>query len=248
MIRLKNREEITRIQESGKVLAATFQLLREHVSEGITTLELDELARDFIVSQGGTPAFLGYMDYPASVCASVNHVVIHGIPNTEKLKNGDILSLDLGVNLNGFISDAACTLKVGEVSEEVSTLLQVTEECLYRGIEQAKVGNRIRDISAAVYNHAIAHGFGVVHQFCGHGVGFSLHEDPQVPNYIGPGPNPRIKEGMVLAIEPMINLGTDEVVILDDDWTVVTVDGSISAHFEHTIGIVEGRAQILTNL
>jgi methionyl aminopeptidase len=248
MIRLKNKEEIKHIQESGRVLAETFKLLEKNVGAGITTLELDELAHDFIVSKGGKPAFLGYMDYPASICASVNHVVIHGIPNKVKLKDGDILSLDLGVDLNGFISDAACTLRIGEVTEEVDRLLKVTEECLHKGIEQAITGNRIHDISAAVYNHAIEYGFGVVHQFCGHGVGFALHEDPQVPNYISHGPNPRIKNGMVLAIEPMINLGADEVVILDDNWTVISVDNSISAHFEHTIAVVDGAPQILTSL
>jgi methionyl aminopeptidase len=247
MIRLKNEEQIAHIRKSGRVLAETFELLKKKVAPGVTTLELDNLAHDFIVSKGGKPAFLGYMDYPASICASVNNVVIHGIPNNVKLKNGDILSLDLGVDLNGFISDAACTLRIGELTKEVDHLLTVTEECLFRAIEQAKTGNRIHDISAAVYNHATENGFGVVHQFCGHGVGFSLHEDPQVPNYVGRGPNPRIKDGMVLAIEPMINLGGDEVVILDDDWTVVTVDNSISAHFEHTIAVVGGKAEILTN-
>jgi methionyl aminopeptidase len=248
MIRLKNKEDIQRIEESGRILAETFELLSKNITAGVNTLQLDTLAHDFIVSRGGTPAFLGYMDYPASICASVNHVVIHGIPNEQALKNGDILSLDMGVNLNGYISDAAYTFRVGNVSEDVDKLLSVTEECLYRGIEQAKLGNRVHDISAAVYNHATQNGYGVVTQFCGHGVGFSLHEDPQVPNYISHGPNPRIKEGMVVAIEPMINLGADEVVILDDDWTVVTVDKSISAHFEHTIAIVDGTAKILTRL
>lgn len=248
MIRLKNKEDIKHIHESGQILAAAFKLLEENIAPGVSTLDLDKIAHDYIISQGGKPAFLGYMGYPASVCTSVNHVVIHGIPNEDRLKKGDIISLDMGVDLDGYISDAACTIKIGKVAPEVDELVQVTEECLYRGIEQAKVGNRIHDIAAAVYNHATEHGFGVVHQFCGHGVGFSLHEDPQIPNYISPGPNPRIKEGMVLAIEPMINLGTDEVIILEDDWTVITVDKSISAHFEHTVAIVDGKAKILTGL
>ena len=246
MIRLKNRKDIKLIEDAGKVLAATFKLLKKNAKPGTTTLELDMMAYDFILSRGGKPAFLGYMDYPASICASVNDVVIHGIPNETKLKPGDILSLDLGVELNGYIADAACTLRIGEVVPEIDRLLKVTEECLTLGIEQAKTGNRIHDISAAVYNHATEAGFGVVHQFCGHGVGFALHEEPQVPNCINSGPNPRIKDGMVLAIEPMINIGADEVLILEDNWTVVTVDGSISAHFEHTIAVVDGNPRILT--
>jgi methionyl aminopeptidase len=246
VIKLKNKDDIEHIRDAGRILAETFTILEENTIAGTTTAELDKLARDYIVSKGGTPAFLGYMDYPASICASVNHVVIHGIPNGDKLKNGDILSLDLGVDLNGYIADAARTFRIGTVAPEVEKLLAVTEECLYRGIDQAKVGNRIHNISAAVYEHAKANGYGVVHQFCGHGVGFALHEDPQVPNYLVNGPNPRIKEGMVLAIEPMINIGTDEVLILDDDWTVVTVDESLSAHFEHTIAIIDGTSRILT--
>ncbi|MBN1685738.1 MAG: type I methionyl aminopeptidase [Spirochaetales bacterium] len=248
MIRLKNRDDIERIKNAGRILAETFQLLKENTGAGVTTLELDKMAHDYILSRGGKPAFLGYMGYPASICASVNQVVIHGIPNTVSLENGDILSLDLGVELNGYIADAAFTLRIGEVEPEVDRLLKVTEECLYLGIEQAKPGNRIHDISAAIYEHATRNGFGVVHQFCGHGVGFELHEDPQVPNCINSGPNPRIKNGMVLALEPMINIGTDEVVTLDDNWTVVTVDESISAHFEHTIAVVDGKPQILTGL
>ncbi len=246
MIRLKNDEEIGRIRDAGIVLADTFALLTEAIDVGVTTFEIDKIAHDYIVKRGGTPAFLGYMNYPASVCASVNHVVIHGIPNEKKLQKGDILSLDLGVSLCGFIADAARTFRIGTVGPEAEMLLQVTEECLQRGIAQAKVGNRIRDISTAVFEHAVASGYGVVHQFCGHGVGFSLHEDPQIPNYVGRGPNPRIKPGMVLAIEPMINLGTDEVVVLDDDWTVITLDESLSAHFEHTIAIFSDRTEILT--
>ncbi len=246
MIKLKNRDDIEHIRDAGRVLAETFSLLESMASEGVSTAELDTAAHDHILSRGGSPTFLGYMDFPASICASVNEVVIHGIPNQTKLKSGDILSLDLGVTLNGYIADAARTLRIGTVSPDIERLLQVTEECLYKGIAQAKVGNRIHHISAAVYDHATAAGYGVVHQFCGHGVGFALHEDPQIPNYINGGPNPRIKDGMVLAIEPMINIGTDEVVILDDDWTVVTVDESISAHFEHTIAITGGTAEILT--
>ena len=246
MIRLKNEEEIQRIREAGVILAETFLVLEKTISEGISTKEIDRIAHDYIVQAGGEPTFLGYLDYPASVCASVNHTVIHGIPNGDALKSGDILSLDLGVTLNGFIADSARTFPIGKIGEETEKLLRVTKECLYLGIEQARAGNRISHISAAVYEHASAHGFGVVHQFCGHGVGFALHEDPQVPNYLSRGPNPRIKPGMVLAIEPMINGGTDEVAILDDDWTVVTLDESLSAHFEHTVAVFPDRTEILT--
>jgi methionyl aminopeptidase len=246
MIKLKNQKDIEGIRNAGRVLAETYALLESMTAEGVSTAELDTAAQDYIVSQGGTPTFLGYMGFPASICASINEVVIHGIPDKTRLNSGDILSLDLGVTLDGYIADSARTLKIGKVKPEIEHLLNVTEECLYKGIAEAKVGNRIQHISAAVYDHATANGFGVVHQFCGHGVGFSLHEDPQIPNCLNGGPNPRIKNGMVLAIEPMINIGTDEVVILDDDWTVVTTDGSISAHFEHTIAISGGTAEILT--
>ena len=248
MIRLKNETEIGKIREAGVILAETFKILADAVDEGVTTKELDGIAHSYITKCGATPAFLGYLDYPASICASVNEVVIHGIPDTRKLRHGDILGLDLGVNLSGYISDAAFTYKIGDVAEEAEKLLSVTEECLYLGIEKAEAGNRIHDISRAIFEHAKKHSYGVVHQFCGHGVGFDLHEDPQVPNYIGRGPNPRLKPGMVIAIEPMINLGLDEVIVLDDDWTVVTVDRCISAHFEHTIAIHSDRAEILTNL
>ncbi|MAG13218.1 MAG: type I methionyl aminopeptidase [Spirochaetales bacterium] len=247
MIRLKNETEINKIKDSSAILAETFKKLGAAVDEGITTGELDHIAHSYITKCGATPAFLGYLDYPASICASVNEIVIHGIPDEKKLRRGDILSLDLGVDLSGYISDAAYTYTVGEVPEHTKQLLKVTEECLYRGIEKAKAGNRIHHISQAVYNHAKEHQYGVVHQFCGHGVGFELHEDPQVPNYAGRGPNPRIKAGMVLAIEPMINMGTDEVVVLEDDWTVMTVDSSLSAHFEHTIAVLPDRTEILTN-
>lgn len=248
MIRLKNHDEIGRIRDACRILAETHKLLAGYVRPGITTLELDQTAHDFIVRHGAKPAFLGYMDYPASICASVNHVVIHGIPNGMKLREGDILSLDLGVDLGGYIGDSAVTYPVGRVGPEAEELLRVTAECLSRAIEQTRAGKRIHDVSRAVYDHAKEHGFGVVHQYCGHGVGFSLHEDPQVPNYVGRSPNPRLKPGMVLALEPMINIGSDDVRVLDDDWAVATVDGSLSAHFEHTVAIFEDRTEILTAL
>lgn len=246
MIKLKSADEIERIRESCQLLSETFKELARMVDVGITTGELDRFAHDFIVRHKAKPAFLGYEGFPASICASVNHTVIHGIPDKRKLASGDILSLDIGVDLAGYISDAAYTVPVGKISVEAERLLDVTKECLRLGVEQAVVGNRIKDISSAVYERAQAAGFGVVRQFCGHGVGFSLHEDPQIPNYVGPGPNPRIKMGMVLAIEPMINIGTDEVEILEDGWTVETADRSLSAHFEHTIAVFEDRTEVLT--
>ncbi len=246
MIRLKSRDEIARIKESCFLLAETFKELRKLVEVGITTRELDSFARDYIEKHGGKPAFLGYMNYPATLCVSVNEEVIHGIPGPRKLKENDIVGLDLGINLRGYYSDAAITVPVGNISKKKKQLLKVTEEALYLGIEKAVVGNRVSDISMAVFNHARKYNFGVVRQYCGHGVGFSQHEDPQVPNYPSGGPNPRLKDGLVIAIEPMINEGTWEVTVLDDGWTVVTADGKPSAHFEHTIAITSDGTEILT--
>ncbi len=246
MIKLKSAGEIEAIRASGKVLADTFSLLEKHIEPGVTTEDLDGIAREFIESSGGRPAFLGYQGFPASICASVNEVVIHGIPNAVPLKEGDILSLDIGVELDGYYSDSARTYPIGTVSEEVNELLHVTKNALMDAIAHSLIGNRISDISRAVYVPANEHEYGIVHQFCGHGVGFELHEDPQVPNYRSRGPNPRLKRGMVIAIEPMINSGTGDVVILDDEWTVVTADEKLSAHFEHTIAITEDGPQILT--
>lgn len=247
MIKLKSEADISRIRDSCNILSETYGEIVKMVDVGVSLLEIDAFTRDCIRKRGGKPAFLGYQGFPASICLSVNSVVIHGIPDKRKLKNGDIISLDLGVDLDGYISDAACTVPVGTIPKETETLLRVTRECLTLGVEKAVVGNRIKDISSAVYDHAASHGFGVVRQFCGHGVGFSLHEDPQIPNYVGPGPNPRLKHGMVLAIEPMINLGDDEVEILDDGWTVETVDHSLSAHFEHTIAVFKDHTEVLTS-
>jgi methionyl aminopeptidase len=246
MIRLKNHDEILRIKESGSILAELLQELRRIVEPGITTLELDRFSRDFVEKRGANPAFLGHLDYPASLCASVNNEVIHGIPGKRKLKKGDIIGLDFGVNYKGYISDAAITLPVSQVSELAQRLMRRTEEALSLAIEATREGGRIRDISTAVYNHARSAGFDVVREFCGHGVGFEVHESPQIPNYIGKGPNPRLKQGMVLAIEPMINAGGSDIAILDDEWTVVTADGSLSAHFEHTLAITEEGVEILT--
>jgi methionyl aminopeptidase len=246
MIRLKNEDEIGKIRDAGFILAATYKNLINLIEEGITTRELDAFARDFVTKHNAKPTFLNHMGYPASLCVSVNEQVIHGIPGKYRLKQGDIVSLDFGVTLAGYISDAALSIPVGTPSEEASKLLNVTKEALYLGIEQAVTKKRIKDISRVVYEHATKHGYGVVRDFCGHGVGIKLHEEPQIPNYVGNGPNPRIKKGMVLAIEPMITTGTHEIEILDDGWTVITADRSLSAHFEHTIAIFDSHTEILT--
>ena len=246
MRRLKSEADIGRIRESAALVKESLGLLRRSVRPGITTADLNEIASRFLASRGAQPAFLGYMDYPAAICASINNEVIHGIPGKRRLRDGDIVGVDLGVEIDGYFADAALTVPVGDVPEEVRRLLEVTEECLRLGIGQAVAGNRIRDISNAIFEHAREAGYGVVRQYCGHGVGFAVHEDPQVPNYPGGGENPRLKPGMVLAIEPMLNLGTSETSVLDDGWTVVTGDGRASAHFEHTIAILKDRTEILT--
>ena len=246
MIRLKNAAEITRIREASAILARTLQELARLVREGITTAELDDFAREVVRQRGGEPAFLGYNNFPASLCVSINEQVIHGIPGKRKLRAGDIVGLDIGINLSGYFSDTAVSLPVGEVSGERARLLAVTRECLARAVQAAVAGNRISQVSAAVYEHVRAAGFEVVRQFCGHGVGFALHEEPQVPNYVSSGPNPRLKPGMVLALEPMLNAGTWEVEVLEDEWTVVTADRRDSAHFEHTIAILKDRTEVLT--
>lgn len=246
MIRLKNHTEIGKIREAGFILSETLEKLKSMVEEGITTGELDSFARDYVRRRGAEPAFLGYLNFPASLCVSINEEVIHGIPGKTRLKRGDIVGLDLGVNVGGYYADAATTLPVGNVSPEREKLLRVAQECLDLGIEQAVYGNRISHISHAIYNHAKANSFEVVRQYCGHGVGFSQHEEPQIPNYVSRGPNPRLKSGMILALEPMINRGSWEVQLLEDNWTVVTADHSDSAHFEHTIAIHKDFTEILT--
>jgi len=230
------------------MLSAMFERIVPMVKPGATALDLDAEAARFIAANGGRPAFLGYEGYPASLCVSINEVVIHGIPDNRPFVEGDIVGLDCGIDLDGLFSDAAVTVPVGRISTEAERLLRVTRECLDRAIAAVKPGVRIHEVSRAVYGHAVANGFGVVRQYCGHGVGFSPHEDPQVPNYVSSGPNPRVVPGMVLALEPMINLGTGEVRVLDDDWTVITLDRKLSAHFEHTIAVLpDGSVEILTS-
>jgi methionyl aminopeptidase len=249
MIILKTPEEIAIMARASRLVAETLALLKREVRAGITTEDLDRLAEQFIRSHGGTPAFKGYRNYPKTLCASINDQVVHGIPSKRALKEGDIIGLDLGAIVEGFYGDSAVTVAVGNVNARVAELLRVTEESLYAGIAKAVVGNRLSDISHAVQRHAEAAGFSVVTDFVGHGIGRQLHEEPQVPNYGKPGQGPRLQEGMVLAIEPMINMGNSGVRVLDDRWTAVTTDGSLSAHFEHTIAIQpSGPPRILTQV
>lgn len=249
MILLKNTEDIKLLHKANIVVAQTLQELKKHIKPGVTTEMLDKISEDFIRSKNGTPAFKGYRGYPASLCISINEEVVHGIPGKRELKRGDIVSLDIGVLLDGYYGDAALTVGVGPVSPEAQKLIRVTEESLYRGIERARVGNRLSDVSAAIQTHVEAHGFNVVRDFVGHGIGRNLHEDPQIPNFYTPSAyNPRLKEGMVFALEPMVNQGTYRVKVLEDGWTAVTRDGKLSAHFEHTIAVTGNGPWILSRL
>ncbi len=248
MITLKSDRELLYMRDAGKVVAGAHQEVAKAVREGVTTGELDKIAEDYIVSQGAKPSFKGYYGFPASICASVNEQVVHGFPGLRRLKNGDIISIDIGAELNGYHGDAAVTLPVGEIDQEVERLLNVTKESLSKGIEQAVIGNRLSDISHAIQKHVETNGFSVVRDYVGHGIGRNMHEDPQVPNFGMPGRGPRLKHGMVLAIEPMVNLGNYEVETLSDNWTVVTKDKKPSAHFEHTVAITENGPEILTRL
>lgn len=248
MIILKSEREINYLRDAGKIVAETLVEVKKAVKPGVTTLDLDQIAEKYIKSRDAIPAFKGYHGFAGNICSSINEEVVHGIPGLRKLKTGDNVSIDIGAVINGYNGDAAITVPVGEVDAEVQKLLDVTEESLYKGIEQAVIGNRLSDISHAVQIHVEQHGFGVVRDYVGHGIGRSMHEDPQVPNYGAPGRGPRLKAGMTLAIEPMVNLGTYEVKTLDDGWTVVTLDGKRSAHFEHSIAITDGKPEILTKL
>ncbi len=246
MIILKSPDEIKRISESCRIVAETLEGIRKNIVPGITTKEIDEFAESFVISKKAKPAFKGYRNYPSTVCASVNEQVVHGIPSSIKLKEGDIISLDMGVYYKGFYGDAAVTLPVGAVSTQARKLMDVTKQALDEGIKMAVVGNRLSDISSAIQKHSESEGFSVVRNFVGHGIGRELHEEPQIPNYGRPGEGPKLVEGMTLAIEPMINAGGWEIVILDDGWTAVTKDKSLSAHFEHTIAITKNGQDILT--
>ncbi len=248
MIELKNREEIELIREANIIVSKTHAEVAKYIREGVTTTELDKIAEEFILDNGAIPGFKGYGGFPATLCISINDVVVHGIPSGDTvLRNGDIVSIDCGAIKNGFNGDSAYTYGVGEITTELSDLLRVTKEALFKGIEQAVVGNRIGDVSAAVQNHAEKAGFSVVREMVGHGIGRNLHEEPQVPNYGRKGTGPKIVDGMVFCIEPMINLGTKMIKFDNDGWTCRTKDAKQSAHYEHCIAIVDGKPDILSS-
>jgi methionyl aminopeptidase len=245
MVIIKSPREIEHLKKSNVIVAEVFEKLKEMIVPGVTTKELDQVAEEYILEKGARPAFKGYRGFPATLCISINEEVVHGIPNQRRLKEGDIVSIDVGVNFIGYFGDAAITLPVGEIDPEAKRLLEVTERALYIGIEEAKVGNRLFDISYAIQRWVESHGFSVVRDFVGHGIGRDLHEEPQIPNFGSPHQGPRLEKGMVFALEPMVNEGTHQVKVLSDGWTVVTMDGKRSAHFEHTVAITDGKAEIL---
>jgi len=246
MISIKSSREIEIMRRSGKITSKTLSMLMQTVRAGMTTADVDRMAEDSIRSMGGVPTFVGYHGYKHTVCASVNEEVVHGIPGTRVLKGGDLLSIDIGTTLDGYVSDSAVTIPIGNVSEAAKRLMHVTQECLMLGIAQMQEGNHLSDIGHAVQAHAEKNGYGVVRDLVGHGIGTKMHEEPQVPNYGQPGQGPVLRTGLCLAIEPMITQGTYQVETLDDGWTVVTADGKLAAHFEHTIAITGEGPRILT--
>lgn len=246
MISIKSEREINLMRASGYLNYLTHEEVKKHIKPGVTTKELDRIAYKFISSHNAIPSCLNYEGFPASICTSINDEVVHGIPSNRKLKNGDIISIDFTVRLNGYESDSARTYIVGDVPQEVRDLVENTKKALEEGIKQVKIGNRIGDISERIENYAHSHGLSVVEELVGHGIGTEMHEDPDVPNFGKKGTGPILKEGMVLAIEPMLNMGKKEVCMLDDDWTIVTDDGSPSAHFEHTVVVTKDGGKILT--
>lgn len=246
MIYIKTLEEIELMKESAQVVSRTLGILAKEIKPGVTTLYLDKIAEDYIRSQGAIPGFLGLYNFPNTLCVSPNAQVVHGVPNDRPLEEGDIISIDCGALKNGFYGDHAYTFEVGEVSDEVKKLLKVTKESLYVGIREFKAGNRVGDVGYAIQNYCENHGYGVVRELVGHGVGRSMHEDPEMPNYGKRGNGKRFKDGMVVAIEPMINMGTQRVNQLKDGWTILTADGKPSAHFEHNVAIVNGKPKLLS--
>jgi methionyl aminopeptidase len=249
VVALRSTKEIDRIRDASKIVAEVLLRLKDAAKPGVSTGELDQIAEQTTLKLGGRPAFKGYLGFPACLCTSVNNRVVHGIPRRDEvLKDGDIIGLDYGVEKEGYYGDSAITVPIGPVSELATKLMKVTEECLYLGIEQTRIGNRISDIGYVVQKHAEENGFSVVREFVGHGIGTKPHEDPQIPNYGQPGRGLRIKAGMVLALEPMVNEGNQGVEILKDGWTVLTLDRKLSAHFEHTVAVSENGPEILTRV
>lgn len=248
MIIGKSKKELDKMRASGKLAGQVLAHLRTLVAPGVSTIEIDQAAEKMIRDAGALPTFKGYNGYPYSICASVNEQVVHGFPSGYKLKDGDIFSIDCGATLEGFVGDTATTVPVGNVDEEKLRLIEITEQCLERAIEQCRPGKHLGDIGWAVQEHAEAHGYSVVRDYVGHGIGRRMHEDPQIPNYGKPGHGPKIKAGYVFAVEPMVNRGTHFTKVLSDGWTVVTMDGQVSAHVEHTIAITEDGPEVLTRV
>ncbi len=248
MIICKTQREIEIMRQAGRIVALTREELRKHIKPGITTIELDEIAEKFIKSNNAYPSFKGYNDFPGSICASVNEELVHGIPGPRVLKDGDIISIDIGAKFNGYHGDSAWTFPVGKISNQAQKILTVTEESLYEGLKQVRPGNRLLDISHAIQTHVENNGFSIVEEYVGHGIGQELHEDPPIPNYGLPSRGPLLKKGMTLAIEPMVNLGKRHVKVLANNWTVITADKKLCAHYEHTIVITDDGYEILTQL
>lgn len=248
MISIKSDREIELLRVAGNIVYQTHQYLKDYIKPGITTKEIDELGEKFIRSKGATPSFKGYEGYPGSICTSINEQVVHGIPGKARLKEGDIITLDIGACYKGYHGDSAWTYAVGKISDDKKYLMEHTEQSLYKGLEQVKPGNRIGDISHAVEEYAVKHNLGVVKELVGHGVGTSVHEDPDVPNYGEKNTGPKLKKGMVIAIEPMLTLGSPDIVMLEDNWTIETEDYSPSAHFEHTVVVTDDGYEILTGV
>ena len=247
MVQVKNSEQLASMRKAGRITGEAILVAREHIREGISTKELDTVIRNYIEKCGAKPSFLGYGGFPGSACISINNEVIHGIPSAKRfLKEGDIVKIDVGAYIGGFHGDSANTFGVGKISEEAQKLIDVTRESFYRGIKMAVSGKRVGDIGSEISSYAEGLGYGVVRKFVGHGIGKNLHEDPEVPNFGTAGRGARLYSGMTIAVEPMINVGTREVKVLDDEWTVVTADGSLSAHYEHTIAIADGEPMLLT--
>ena len=248
-ITIKSKDEIAKVRESGRIVAEVHKLIADAIKPGVSTMQLDKIAEEYILSKNAKPSFKGYGGFPATICASINNEVIHGIPTKNQiLKDGDIISVDVGALYNGYHGDSAKTYGVGEISDEAKKIIKVTKESFYAGIEFAKDGNHLYEISAAIQKYVEQYGYSIVRDFVGHGVGRDLHEEPQIPNYKVKGRGPKLQCGMVLAIEPMVNVGRYEVRVLQNDWTVVTLDGSLSAHYEHTIAITDKGPELLTVL
>ena len=249
MIQIKNNEQLAMMRQAGRITGEAILKAREYIKEGISTKEIDTVIHDYIVKCGAKPSFLGYGGFPGSACISINEEVIHGIPKKNRiLHEGDIVKIDVGAYYNGFHGDSANTFGVGKISNEAQALIDATRESFYRGVALAKHGNRVGDIGSAIFDYATSRGYGVVKKYVGHGVGHELHEDPEIPNFGTAGRGQRLFTGMTIAIEPMINAGTHEVRVLGDNWTVVTADGSLSAHYEHTVAITDGEPVLLTEV